>query len=71
MSLTSVVFLILLLLSFKGTSKSVVRGLICLVMLVVNAVTNVITWLASITGNILYWCVNHKENTGELKWRKA
>jgi hypothetical protein len=26
-------------------------------MFVVNAVTNVITWLASITGSILYWCV--------------
>jgi len=36
--------------------KSGNLGLICLVMLVVNAVTNVITWLVSITGSILYWC---------------
>jgi hypothetical protein len=57
MSLASVVFLVLFLLSCKGALKSVVRGLICMFMFVVNALTNVITWLASITGSILYWSV--------------
>lgn len=57
MALTSVVILIFFLLSFKGALKSVVRGLTCMFMLVANVVTNVITWLVSITGSSLYWCV--------------
>ena len=57
MSLTSGVFLILFLLSCKGALKSVVQNLTCLFMPVANAVTNVVTRLASITGSILYWCV--------------
>ncbi len=47
------IFIIVFLLSLT----CVQHLLTCMFMFVVNAVTNVITWLASITGNVLYWCV--------------